>query len=93
MSAATFLEPWQLMAAFARSLSDMYGKEVPAYTTLLDVSHEVNADHDACATRLLWTRVQGGVTRALAGTTLAELVEFTGGPAADDREPAVGSPA
>lgn len=40
----TFLEPWQLRAAFARSLSDMYGKEVPAYTTLLDVSHEVNAD-------------------------------------------------
>ena len=44
MSTPTFLEPWQLRAAFARSLSDMYGKEVPAYTTLLDVSHEVNAD-------------------------------------------------
>lgn len=44
MPAPTFLEPWQLRAAFARSLSDMYGKEVPAYTTLLDVSHEVNAD-------------------------------------------------
>lgn len=56
MSAATFLEPWQLRAAFARSLSDMYGKEVPAYTTLLDVSHEVNADfvaqHGADAERL-----------------------------------------
>ncbi|HEV6952493.1 MAG TPA: DUF1338 domain-containing protein, partial [Promicromonospora sp.] len=52
----TFLEPWQLRAAFARSLSDMYGKEVPAYTTLLDVSHEVNADfvdrHGADAERL-----------------------------------------
>jgi uncharacterized glyoxalase superfamily metalloenzyme YdcJ len=47
MSAPTFLEPWQLRAAFARSLSDMYGKEVPAYTTLLDVSHEVNADFAA----------------------------------------------
>lgn len=35
----------------------------------------------ACSTKLLWTRVQGGVTRALSGTTLAELVEFeTGGP-------------
>lgn len=44
MTAGTFLEPWQLRAAFARSLSDMYGTEVPAYTTLLDVSHEVNAD-------------------------------------------------
>ncbi|WP_129784471.1 VOC family protein [Promicromonospora panici] len=56
MPAPTFLEPWQLRAAFARSLSDMYGKEVPAYTTLLDVSHEVNADfvaqHGADAERL-----------------------------------------
>jgi Rrf2 family protein len=38
-------------------------------------SHEEDGDR-ACATKLLWTRVQGGVTRALAGTTLAELVEF-----------------
>jgi DNA-binding IscR family transcriptional regulator len=38
-------------------------------------SHEDDGDH-ACATKLLWTRVQGGVTKALAGTTLAELVEF-----------------
>ena len=41
-------------------------------------SHELDADH-ACATKLLWTRVQGGVTKALAGTTLAELVEFAAG--------------
>ncbi len=39
-----FVQQWELRAAFARSLSDMYGVEVPAYTTLLDVSHEVNAD-------------------------------------------------
>ncbi|MBE1874228.1 VOC family protein [Myceligenerans pegani] len=56
MSQEKFLEPWQLRAAFARSLSDMYGKEVPAYTTLLEVSHEVNADfvatHGADAERL-----------------------------------------
>jgi DNA-binding IscR family transcriptional regulator len=39
-------------------------------------SHEDDGDH-ACATKLLWTRVQGGVTKALAGTTLAELVEFS----------------
>ena len=31
----------------------------------------------ACATKLLWTRVHGGVIRALQGTTLAELVEFS----------------
>ena len=39
-------------------------------------SHESDGDH-ACATKLLWTRVQGGVTKALSGTTLAELVEFS----------------
>ncbi len=38
-------------------------------------SHEADGDQ-ACSTKLLWTRVQGGITRALAGTTLAELVEF-----------------
>ena len=38
-------------------------------------SHESDGDH-ACATKLLWTRVQGGVTKALSGTTLADLVEF-----------------
>ena len=40
-------------------------------------SHETDGDR-ACATKLLWTRVQGGVTKALASTTLAELVEFAG---------------
>ena len=39
-------------------------------------SHEADAGH-ACATKLLWTRVQCGVTKALHGTTLAELVEFS----------------
>ena len=35
-------------------------------------------DHGhACATKLLWTRVQGGVIKALAHTTLAELVAFS----------------
>ena len=33
-----------LRAAFARRLSDMYGGEVPAYTTLVEVAHEVNAE-------------------------------------------------
>ena len=32
---------------------------------------------DLCATRLLWMRVQGGVTEALHRTTLAELVAFS----------------
>jgi Rrf2 family transcriptional regulator, cysteine metabolism repressor len=45
-------------------------------------SHEDDGDH-ACSTKLLWTRVQGGVTKALAGTTLAELVEFGAPPPRD----------
>lgn len=43
-------------------------------------SHEHDGDA-ACSTKLLWTRVQGGITRALASTTLAELVEFERGAA------------
>lgn len=35
---------WQLRARFARRLSAMYGQEVPAYTTLVDVSAAVNED-------------------------------------------------
>ena len=52
----SFIEPWQLRARFARALSDMYGREVPAYTTLVDVSREVNeamvASRGAAAQRL-----------------------------------------
>ena len=39
-------------------------------------SHEADQGH-GCATKLLWTRVQGGVIKALAQTTLAELVAFS----------------
>jgi len=54
-------------------------------------SHEDDGDH-ACATKLLWTRVQGGVTKALSGTTLAELVEFGGGSTAEaERQAPVGT--
>ena len=42
-------------------------------------SHESDGDR-ACATKLLWTRVQGGISKALTGTTLADLVEFAGPP-------------
>jgi len=38
-------------------------------------SHESDGDR-ACATKLLWTRVHGGITKALTTTTLADLVEF-----------------
>ncbi len=42
-----------------------------------------HTDGELCATKLLWTRVQGGVIKALQQTTLAELVAFA------DREPLV----
>jgi Rrf2 family protein len=45
-------------------------------------SHESDGERN-CATRLLWTRVHGGISKALSGTTLAELVEF-----ADQHTPA-----
>ncbi len=40
----TSVGQWQLRAAFARMLSDTYGREVPAYTTLVEVSQQVNTD-------------------------------------------------
>jgi Rrf2 family protein len=40
-------------------------------------SHQPDAGR-GCATKLLWTRVQGGIIRSLQTTTLAELVEFSG---------------
>ena len=43
-------------------------------------SHQPDAGR-GCATKLLWTRVQGGIIRSLQTTTLAELVQFAGGPA------------
>ena len=44
-------------------------------------SHLIDHGH-GCATKLLWTRVQGGVIKALAQTTLAELVAFAERPPA-----------
>jgi Rrf2 family protein len=42
-------------------------------------SHQpvVAGEHQHCATKLLWLRVQGGIARSLQTTTLAELVEFS----------------
>jgi len=42
----------------------------------------------ACATKLLWTRVQANVLKTLADTTLAELVEFQNRQLTPAREPA-----
>lgn len=40
----TFVGPTLLRARFARSLSELYGAEVPAYTTLVDTCAEINAE-------------------------------------------------
>ena len=40
----TFQSTAQLRARFAASLSEMYGREVPAYTTLVEVAAEINAE-------------------------------------------------
>jgi uncharacterized glyoxalase superfamily metalloenzyme YdcJ len=41
------VETWQLRAKFAAALSRMYGTEVPTYTTLVEVSAEVNSGYAA----------------------------------------------
>jgi len=51
-------------------------------------SHESDGGR-ACATKLLWMRVQGGVIRALAQTTLAELIAFSEVATPAAAEPAV----
>lgn len=51
------------------------GVEVGALRRVM-CSHEADQGR-GCATRLLWARVQGDVMKALARTTLAELVEFS----------------
>lgn len=45
MSRVKRLEMWQLRAKFAAALSAMYAAEVPAYTTLVQVSGQVNRDY------------------------------------------------
>ena len=49
---------------------------VDDHTRRVLCSHEPDAGR-GCATKLLWTRVQGGIIRSLQTITLAELVEFS----------------
>ena len=44
-------------------------------TERVQCSHAGDQGH-SCSTKLLWMRVQGGIVKALQGTTLADLVEF-----------------
>ncbi|WP_150462150.1 2-oxoadipate dioxygenase/decarboxylase [Nesterenkonia ebinurensis] len=39
------MQTWELRAEFALRMSRMYGEEVPAYNTLVEVSTEVNKDY------------------------------------------------
>jgi DNA-binding IscR family transcriptional regulator len=55
---------------------------VHEHTERVLCSHQPDAGR-GCATKLLWTRVQGGIIRSLQTTTLAELVEFSGPRASD----------
>ena len=58
------------------------GSIVPMECFVHDQTERVLCSHgpdrgQGCATKLLWTRVQGGIIRSLQTTTLAELVEFS----------------
>ena len=44
-------------------------------TSRMQCNHELDG-YENCATKLLWTRVHGGIERALEQTTLAELAAF-----------------
>lgn len=56
MTESTFVQQWELRAEFAIRLAKLYGDEVPAYNTLVDISREVNeafaAKHEMDAERL-----------------------------------------
>lgn len=79
-------QTWELRAEFARRLSDLYGREVPAYTTLVEVSHQVNRDVvgelGADAERLgsieRVTAERHGAIRVGTGPELAQLARIFG---------------
>jgi uncharacterized glyoxalase superfamily metalloenzyme YdcJ len=58
-----FCKTWQLRAKFAAALSQIYGSEVPAYDTLVEVSAEVNRD---CAAKMPRAERLGSLQRVTA---------------------------
>jgi Rrf2 family cysteine metabolism transcriptional repressor len=63
-------------------VSALEGQIAPMDCFVSETTDRVVCSHPSdagrhCATKLLWTRVQGGITRSLQTTTLAELVEFS----------------
>jgi len=81
------VEQWELRARFAVSLATLYGAEVPAYTTLVDVSRAVNEDfvaaHGADAERLgsigRVTAERHGAIRVGSPTEMAQVARLFAG--------------
>ena len=81
------VEQWELRARFAVSLATLYGQEVPAYTTLVDVSRAVNEDfvaaHGADAERLgsigRVTAERHGAIRVGSPTEMAQVARLFAG--------------
>ncbi|MFZ0902538.1 MAG: VOC family protein [Mycobacterium sp.] len=63
MSCVKKLATWQLRARLAAGLSAMYGSEVPAYATLVEVSTQVNRD---CAAHNAGAQLLGSLSRVSA---------------------------
>lgn len=69
----------QLRASFAAALSQMYGAEVPAYTTLVEVAAEVNRDHagsQALGSPGRVTAERHGAIRLGSATELADAADL-----------------
>jgi uncharacterized glyoxalase superfamily metalloenzyme YdcJ len=67
------VETWQLRAKFAAALSRLYGAEVPAYNTLVDVSAEVNRELGA-SDRV--TAERHGAIRVGSASELADVADL-----------------
>ncbi len=68
--------PWTRWFKHSRARSFPMECFMHDHTERVLCSHEPDAGR-GCATKLLWTRVQGGIIRSLQTTTLADLVEFS----------------
>ncbi len=87
MSQSPIVPQWKLRADFALHLATLYGNEVPAYNTLVDVSREVNehfiAENGADAERLgsieRVTAERHGAIRVGSARELAQVARVFGG--------------
>jgi uncharacterized glyoxalase superfamily metalloenzyme YdcJ len=77
------VETWELRAKFAAALSRMYAAEVPAYTTLVEVSAAVNRDYavdtpgaDRLGSLQRVTAERHGAIRVGSGRELTDLADL-----------------